>query len=213
MPKTSLEIGQGPRENLESFVGLVGAALGLNKSELATVRLAPDEKGDVIFYQVYTTVEGPFRKLEARLKQYVEDRADGHTRECLLAAFTNRSVVCSISDQKLRIMVETEPCFSASLWKRGESRRLLGLGATEVWETPFVHIDGEIAWLYKLRLQGGGEHSVEYCGKRDAKEFDPKYSAVIGSVMDEVERNMGYAAGEIRSDPLGYGWHQQASGQ
>jgi hypothetical protein len=167
---------------------LITRSLRIKDIDLRSVRLAPDEEGDAVLYQVLQTVDKPFESIGARLRKYVEDREDGHTEECLLSALTNR--YDSISDPDFRFMAAAEPLLPVSSWKK----QPLDLGVDGSRKMEFVHIDGGIAWRYRMECRANGQYEFPFSGpfreKCDPKEYDPKYRQVIQEIMNEVESEM-----------------------
>jgi hypothetical protein len=164
-------------------------SVGLRSKDLATVCLAPNQQGDAVLYQLYRTVDRPFNKLGARLKGYVEDREDGHTKECLISALTNRQSLVAVSDPDLRIMCAAEAKLPVSWWRKECTTTNAQSNTREV---TFVHVDGEIAWVYGLEYTSDGKHNFlrTFARKEDAKHYDPAFKATIRQVMSQVENEL-----------------------
>jgi hypothetical protein len=167
---------------------LITSSLRMKERDLKSVMLAPDGKGDAVIYQVWQSVEKPFEKLGGRLRKYVEDREDGHTKDCLLMALTNRYE--SISDPDLRFMATKEPSIPISSWIEQPQKNLSdGTRAIE-----FVHVDGKIAWRYLLLCKPDGKYEFPISGpfgeKCDPNEYDPEYGPVIQEIKAQVAAEM-----------------------
>ncbi len=167
---------------------LITASLRLDEMQLGSVRLAPNEQGDALVYQVWESIDKPFEKLAGRLRNYVADREDGHTRDCLLTALTNR--YDTIADPDLRFMAAAVPSIPVSWWGK-QSITILADGTREL---EFVHVDGEIAWRYLLHCHTNGRCEFPIQGpfdeKCDPKEYDAKNGPVIREVLKQVRAEM-----------------------
>src|SRR5205823_4837248 len=92
-------------------VRLLAKLGGLTEADLSKVQIAPwpDARGtEVALYQLGKS-EQPYSLLAAQLDRYLHARLEGHTKEFLMAAITNRLQPSSISDIDLRALVASQP--------------------------------------------------------------------------------------------------------
>jgi hypothetical protein len=207
------------REVLDTnLVNLIGKAGGLSDGELKTVQIVHASGNDwVELYQIGKS-EKAFNILSARLRVYIEARGSGHTKLFLLAAITNRIEPLLIPDTDLRVLVLNKPLLPVSWLKKsdsgtstnkagqiasissvtsivnGKSKTISTTNlpaADEVcrWVS-YIATDGDITWRYVLRFKPNGKLDYIDESKYDAKEYDPRYAAIIKEVNEEVEAEM-----------------------
>ena len=201
-----------------NLVNLIGKAGDLSDEELKTVQIVRKSEGNQVeIYQIGEPKKA-FNILSARLKAYISSREQGHTRQFLLAAITNRMQLLSIPDTDLRVLVLNKPFLPASWLKKvdsGTRTNKAGQIAGISYVTTFVNgefqtttttnlpvvdeicrwvsytaTDGEITWEYVVNFKANGKLDYIYESKRDAKENDPRYFTIMKDVDEEVEAEM-----------------------
>lgn len=200
-------------------IQLVAAAAGLSANELASVQIAPSEYSpqSVELYQIGSSKKA-FDVLSKELSSYASAREDGHTRDFIFAALTNRIQHAAISNQDLRILATNEPMLLVSAlrkvqedtitnragevassstqvtYENGKETRKDTVHVPKVDEVcrwvSYVAVDGNIAWVYTIKFNA--DRSVDYLRpeKVDSKEYDPAYQEIMSKVNAEVSDEM-----------------------
>jgi len=156
--------------------------------------------------------------LSEQLKHYVRQREEGHTKDFLFAAMTNRVDASTVLDADLRMFATKRPLVPVSWLKREASGTTTNKAGQVAWQsvsTSFVDgqtvtnesahipkvdevcrwvsytvVDGEIGWKYVLKYNADGSLDYVHDSKCDGKEYDPKYEKVIADVEAEVTAEM-----------------------
>jgi hypothetical protein len=193
---------------------VIAGSCGLADQDLATVHLVQNPGSK--WLEIYQTGKSgtAFRVLSEQLKSYVRAREEGHTKEFVLAALTNRVSPSTISDPALRAIATNQPLLPVSWLKKTESRTTTHkatkaaspLGSTTVIQaketTPIAQVDevcsrvsyalvdGEVAWQYLVQFKADG--SLDYIReeKCDAKEYDTKYQTLVKDADEEAQAEM-----------------------
>jgi len=197
---------------------MIAKSAAISDAELATVQILPERDGNWIeIYQIGNSSRA-FNVLSERLRSYIAARDEGHTKEFLFAAITNKVPPLSIADVDLRILVLNRPFIPPSWSKRCDSGtrtntagQVAGITTTttivngrmqtssvtnkptsdEVCRWVSYRItDGEISWLYTLDFKPDGRLDYIHDSRRDAKEDDPKFQNTIKTVEADVESEM-----------------------
>jgi len=198
-------------------IRIIAKGSGLTEEDLKTIVIAPWEGSTQPSLFQLKKPNKAFRVLEARLRDYVECRAGGHTRAFILTALTN-TIPPLIKDPELRILATNQPFVPLTLWRKGDSGTYTNRAGeivsittsskvvngqeqtTSVTNIPQVDevcrwvtykvTDGEIEWIYMLQFGATGALDNISSEKCDAKEDDPKYKKIIKQIENEVELEM-----------------------
>ena len=201
-----------------NIIHLLAQAGGLSETDLATVQIsrAPGRSWIDIF-QIGKS-DKAFRILTEQLRNYTRDRQEGHTKDFLLAAMTNRIEPSALMDANLRILATNRPSIPVSWLKLTGSGTTTNKAGQIAWHTfstsvvkgqtvtneskhipqldevcrwvSYALVDGEIAWVYSLSFKADGSFHYIHETKYDAAEYDPRQKKLISDVEDEVRAEM-----------------------
>jgi hypothetical protein len=188
----------------------------LSDEEVGTVKLS-QANGQVELYQTGDS-DWAFNIVSQQLRYYARDRAAGHSKDFCMATLTNRTDLSSISDPFDRAFLKEQPRLPANrVTKLGSTTYTNKAGeivsqtttttivdgkeeTTHFTEKPkqdevgqrvsYLLVDGAIAWVYVADFKPNGSIGNVITTRRDAKEFDPKYSQLIKDVQDQVSLDM-----------------------
>jgi hypothetical protein len=202
---------------------LIAMAKELSEKDLESVQLArfgdtkETEFIDISLCQIGNSGKA-FELLNPILRQYVEGREEGHTREYIISAITNQPVNPSVPDRDLRAIMSKRKLIAASWLKKTDAGAITNkageitstqttitivngkLQTNEIVNIPktievchwvqYTIVDGEIAWCYVVLHKADGSVNRVDQEKYDAKEFDPKFKETMEDVKDEVDVKM-----------------------
>jgi hypothetical protein len=202
---------------------LIARFNSLSDEDLATVQISQDN-GKVEVYQIGNS-DRAFKTMSEQLRIYSASRDEGHTRDFCMAALTNRTDLSSVTDPYLRALLKERPMLPADRLTNSASTAYTNkagtivsqststtfvngkMVTTNVTEKPkgdevgqrvdYVLVDGEIAWVYFVQFKPDGTVDYVMESRRDAKEFDPKYSQTIKEVEDEVKKAGIHGRGSV----------------
>ena len=195
---------------------------GVLTNQLASIRIARgfgnSGRNEVWLYLLDSSHAGNWDKFAPLITQYVLARKEGHSKDCLHKAVTNRVALSAIADMDLRKLLELRPFLPANMVEKemecitSSSTRdviinalpsimasgyLRSSNGTQTSMTnasrrnvTFRHVDGEVAWNYVLAFKADGTMDDFFEFRLDAKEFDPKYQKAIEEVTAEVRSEM-----------------------
>ena len=155
-------------------------------------------------------------KLRHALREYVEARYEGHTKEFMRITLTNAAQLAEIEDPGIRGIVEVYPWVPASMLRKVASgidtnQRYTVSPSGELTEiipneprkyAVYSLVDGDVAWRYYVEFNddgsartGADKENNYYRGyiqnmKHDAKEEDEKYAKIFRNVETGVEIKM-----------------------
>lgn len=232
-------------------VRLIAHSVHLSEHEKTLFMIAPGDIGDEVwFYTLGDEWSEGCGRFAEQLGAYVLARMDGHSGACLLSGITNRPSIASIPDPDLRILATNYPTLPVSLFQKSESgtktnkagqvaghsmtatmangKMQLHTNYTNIpqvdeicrWVS-YTLVDGEIGWRYVISLKADGTLDRIDASKSDAKEFDPKFEAVMNEVDAEVTAEMkqngtfgqfgsGHTFWQLKKEKLksrGVSWH------
>jgi len=193
---------------------LIARFNSLSEEDLATIQISEDN-GEVEVYGIGNS-DRAFKKMSEQLRIYAASRDEGHTRDFCMAALTNRTDLSSVTNPFLRALLKERPTLPAdrltnsastshtnkagSIVSQSTSTTVVNgkMVTTNFTEKPkvdevvqtddYVLVDGEIAWVYFVQFKPDGAVDYVMESRRDAKEFDPKYSQTIKEVEDDVKK-------------------------
>jgi hypothetical protein len=202
-----------------NLIRLIAKSYGLSDTDIATIRVAQAAWSTnlVGIYQIGKS-EKAFEIMSGQLRNYLRAREEGHTKEFLLSALTNRMELSKISDPYLRAIAKEEPLIPVHLLKKlqsGTSTNKAGEVKTRTTTIEIINgksitnetthipkvdeisrwakyylVDGEIGWEYFVRFEADGTFEGSREGRCDAKEFDPRFQQIIKDVEEEAHVEM-----------------------
>ena len=189
-----------------SLLQTIATANDLATQDIAGLRLFQDPRSTVVeLYRLDGNLRA-FNVVHDRLLTYVEGRKEGHTREYMVAAMTNKSILhFSQPDADLRYLLIAYPTIPEAFVKKYASgTRTNRVGRTSGrptiddppptnvvsrW-TAYSVMDGLIAWGYYLYFNPDDTLDGIEEVKCDARELDPKFAPVLKEVDAQVEAQM-----------------------
>lgn len=183
----------------------IAAASELSTQEINGLKLAKNPENSLVeLYQVDAGLRA-FNVMGDRLRAYVDGRKEGHTREYMFAAMTNRSILhLSQPDTDLQILLLAHPMIPEALVKKYASgthtNRAVrargqpydespGTNTISRW-TAYCVIDGPVAWGYYLYFNPDGSYDHLEEVKCDARELDANSAPMLKAVDAQVEAQM-----------------------
>jgi hypothetical protein len=190
----------------------LGASCGLSSNEIATLTVSTIENSNGVRLMCSSNSKRPLTILPEELSSYFRERMNGHTKDFLLLASTNRLEPSQASDSDLRLLLENCSVPGAKLLRKISSHSWTNKAGTEqgvaiigtetngraylttvtnvfradevVKSVVFLLVDGDVSWLYNITI-GPRNRMVNLRVTRcDSKEYDPTYSKQI----EEVDR-------------------------
>lgn len=155
--------------------------LAVPSSMLEDIRMTFDSDTEWIELVYYGNDEAAFDRFSDTLQEYLDARLDGHTKEYVQNTLARPFNPQDVSDPNVRMILSEYPTVPAD--------RLVQCAqpvSPEPFDVYYVLTDGAITWQYCLF--DGGSHCFEE--KRDAKEYDPQYKAVIEEANKNVIEQM-----------------------
>jgi len=181
---------------------LIAKANGLSDQDFATVQLG-QYHGTVVLYQIGDS-DKAFRVMQGPLREYVDSRNAGHTRDFCLTVLTNRNDLSGITNADLRAFLKARPMLPADRVKcleikpsfsqpkssgsRGTNSSPSGFRMET--GTAFYLIDGAIAWEYHVQFKPDGSVDTVRESRSDANEYDPKMIPIIQQAYEEALAEM-----------------------
>jgi hypothetical protein len=196
-----------------NIIRLLAKSADVTLQELNGFAIAPGPLEKDVWFYLLKDQEGN-RRFADRLMLYLRAREGGHTKECLLTVLTNQTPSSLISDPDLRAFIIQNPLLPAGWVKREESSAITNKAHVEVTRSmritkiddklvtrtikdipekdevhrlvSFIHVDGDVAWRYKVRFNPNGAIESLDELRFDAKEMDPRLATIIHDVEVEV---------------------------
>lgn len=174
----------------EELITLIGRAHEFSTEDFASIKVVAElDRKAITLYQVGTSGKA-FKIMKDQLGNYFKARNDGHSRDFMLACFTNVTSKNKISDPDVKALVDKHHDVSVSwLTKTGSGTTTNKTGEVSRW-VEYTLIDGEIAWRYYLSLKPDGSLAYVFDSRCDAKEVDPKYKQQLKEVEESVTAEM-----------------------
>lgn len=171
--------------NDRKLLEYIAESIPVSTSELDQMKMEFDRDEEMIYFYYYGTDEAAFEKVREMLVYYLEARLDGHTREYARTCLGPPAEPGEIDDPNVAAVLVKDPRVPADrLTKTAE--QVNPDGSRYVY---FVLTDGGIAWQYWVICRADGTTGC-FVERRDAKEFDPQYQAVIEEVSRGVKAEM-----------------------
>lgn len=184
----------------------IATANDLSTQDIAGLRLFKEPANTVVeLYRVGPSLRA-FNVVHDRLLAYVAGRKEGHTREYMFAAMTNKSILhLSQPDDDLRYLLIARPMIPEALLRKYASgmetnRPARGYGRSQEFGPPVTNtvtrwtaycvVDGLVAWGYYLHFNPDNTFNFLEEVKCDAHELDPKFAPVLKGVDAQVEAQM-----------------------
>jgi len=205
-----------------SLLRMIATACDLSAEDMAGLQLVKSPESEMV--ELYQTGDGrrAFNVVGDRLRAYVEGRKDGHTREFMLAAMTNQSILhFALSDVDLRLLLIARPMLPEAWVKKTGSGTQTNLNPRGFYRfedsgaratntvsrwTSYCVVDGAVAWGYVLHFKPDDTLDFLEEMKCDARELDPKQAALFKEVDAEVETQMKKEGTYGRFGSLGVFW-------
>lgn len=210
-------------------IRLVGKFSGLSDGDLGAIRVAREARAGKVGLYHFGFPRMAVNRLTAQLGAYTSARQNGHTRQFLLAAMTDRSRASQSSDPAVRAIAAGQPFFpvswlklekSGAITNRAENTASLPARASDVngrsvpnestpvakrdvvrrWRS-YTLADGEIAWRYAVRFGATGGIEFVHESRFDAKDLDPRYHKFLHDAAAQARSEMKRAgtAGQLGS--------------
>ena len=202
----------------EQIVRDIGLSAFLKEDDLAHFNIVYDKEYDrVTLYGTSDDYE-VFETYAEALRTYARARAEGHTKDFLLAGLVLNINSSSISNPAIRAIIELHPKTSLNLLNLSDSgafRKKAGEVASHIttvttsngnsvtneeiyipkvdelwpWEA-YTLVDGDVCWRYFVSFKGDGTLKSVSFEKFDAKDFNPKYRDLMKDVDNIVTEEM-----------------------
>ena len=185
---------------------VIAAANDLSTQDIAGLRLYQNPENRVVeLYRLEASLRA-FNVVNDRLKAYIDGRKEGHTREYMTAALTNKSILhFNQADDDLRYLLVARPMIPEAMIKKyaagtetNRPPRVIGHvniddpPATNLisrW-TAYAVVDGPVAWGYYLHFKPNNTFDYLEELKCDAIELDPKFAPLLKEVDAPIVAQM-----------------------
>jgi hypothetical protein len=166
--------------------------------ESSSIRFSEIEKASIFYnsneqeFEIYWPEQDDVFNVSGKIGDYIKSRFEGHTPEYTFASMKTKYKTQSVSDPNLKKLLKERPELPASWLKKTDWKE-------ESWQDAsgdsyrscsYMLVDGDIAWFYTLTYSANGTFKCLTEEKSDAKEYDPKYKAMINEVNRRVGEEM-----------------------
>lgn len=197
-----------------ALLGLIARTGHLTPADLATVKIVSGLATNVVYLFQLAKPDTAFNVFKTELGGYVQHRQLGHSPAFLFAALTNRLQNLNVGDRDLRAIAAHEPWLPVN-WLRKDASESVTNHAGEIMSVSTVTtvengerktisvtntpshdaivrlerysvVDANIGWRYAFSFSANGNIESVEARACDPLELDPKYTAVLKTVDEEV---------------------------
>lgn len=182
----------------------IAAANDLATQDLSGLKLVQDPDSGVIQLYLRDAGQRPFNVVRDRLLSYIAGRKEGHTKEFMTAALTNRSLLhLTQPDPDLACLLIARPLLPESWVKKyasGSTTNQVTRTGNDLelkvvtnivsrW-TAFSIVDGPVGWGFYLYFNPDDTFNHLEEVRCDAIEIDPKMAPLLKQIDAQVEARM-----------------------